>query len=91
MEARTAQHWTALRGFERNCGFGSAFRTYCAGFSSHTAARTGDPFDLALLATLGIILELLVMKEELLARGKDKIVSAIHAFQYLVNKLHIRT
>jgi hypothetical protein len=43
---------------------------------------------LARLAALGIIVKLLVVKEQLLAGGKDEIFAAIHAPEYLVLKFH---
>jgi len=33
-----------------------------------------------LLAAFGIVLELLILKEKLLARGKNKVIAAINAF-----------
>ena len=37
---------------------------------------------------LGIVLELLVVEEELLARGEDEIRPAVHALQHLVLEFH---
>jgi hypothetical protein len=42
----------------------------------------------ALLAVFRVVLKLFVVKEDLLARRKHKLGSAIHAFQFSVNKFH---
>jgi hypothetical protein len=39
----------------------------------------GSTLSFAILATLGQILELLVVEEELFSRGKNKILTAVHA------------
>jgi len=66
-----------LGGFERNRGLGSAFRTDRPGFRSDTIAGSGHPLDFALFTPLWIVLELFVVKEQLFAGGKDKVVTAI--------------
>src|SRR5215471_9367959 len=45
---------------------------------------------LAVLAALGLVFELLVVKEELFPGGKDKICPAVHAFESLVLEFHER-
>jgi hypothetical protein len=45
---------------------------------------------LALFAVLGIVLELLVVKEELLARGEDKLRPAVNALQISICIFHGR-
>ena len=77
-----------MRGLKGNGGFGSAFRTDGPGFCAHAIAGSGHALNLALFATLWIILELLVVKEQLFAGGKDKVVTAIRTFQYLVDEIH---
>src|ERR1700757_788932 len=71
LKAGSAQNRTPLRGTKWNCGLHSARRTLGPGFrpDPRTPVRA---FGLALLAALGIVLEILVVKEELLARGKDE-------------------
>jgi hypothetical protein len=77
-----------LCGFKRNGGFGGALRTNCPGFCAHAVAGSGHTLDLALFATLWIVLELLIVEEQLFAGGKDKVVTAIRTFQYLVDEVH---
>jgi hypothetical protein len=77
-----------LRGLKRNRGFCSAFRTDSSGFCAHAIAGSGYTLNFALFATLWIILELLIVKEELFPGGKDKVVTAIRTFQYLVDEIH---
>ena len=62
---------------EGNGGFGGALRTNCPGFCPHAAAGSGHPLDFALFAPLWIVLELLIVKEQLFAGGKDKVITAI--------------
>jgi hypothetical protein len=66
-----------LRGFERNGCFGGALRANCPSLSAHAAAGSSHALDFALFATLWIVLELLIVKEQLFAGGKDKVVTAI--------------
>jgi hypothetical protein len=66
-----------LRGFKGNRGFRGALRTDGPGFCAHTIAGSGHALNLALFAPLGIVLELLIVKEELFAGGKDKVVTAV--------------
>jgi hypothetical protein len=77
-----------LRGFKRNCGFRGALRTNGSGFGADAIAGSGHTLNFALFATLWIILELLIVKEELFPGGKDKVVTAIRTFQYLVDEIH---
>jgi hypothetical protein len=66
-----------LRRLEGNGGFGGALRTDRPGFCAHSIARSGHALDLALFAPLWIVFELLVVKEQLFAGGKDKVITAI--------------
>jgi hypothetical protein len=79
-----------LRGLEGNGGFGGALRTNRPGFCAYATAGSGHTLDFALFATLWIVLELLIVKEKLLSSGKDKVVTAIRTFQYLVDEVHLR-
>jgi hypothetical protein len=79
-----------LSGLEGNGGFGGALRTNCPGFCADATAGSGHTLDFALFATLWIVLELLIVKEKLLPGGKDKVVTAIRTFQYLVDEVHLR-
>ena len=88
LKTRAAQDGSALRRFKRHRGLRAAFRARCTGFSPDApAART---FRLALLAVLGIVLELLVVKEKLLACGEHKFSPAVTTFQNPVHKFHGR-
>ena len=51
-------------------------------------SHPGVPLRLAFLATLGLVLEVLVVVEELLARGPDEALMALDAHQSLVSVLH---
>jgi hypothetical protein len=66
-----------LRGLKGNRGFCGALRTNCPGFCAHAIAGSGHTFDFALFAPLWIVLKLLIVKEQLFASGKDKVVTAI--------------
>jgi hypothetical protein len=79
-----------LRRLEGNRGFGGALRTNCPGFCAHATAGSGHTLDFALLAPFWIVLELLIVKEQLLTSGKDKVITAIRTFQYLVDEVHTR-
>jgi hypothetical protein len=76
--------------FEGNGGFGGALRTNCSGFCPNATTGSGHALDFALLAALWIVLELLIVKEQLLTGGKDKVITAIRTFQYLVDEVHLR-
>jgi hypothetical protein len=88
LETGPTEHRTTLRGLERNGRFGGAFRTHSPGFRTYAVAGSGHALDLALFTPLGIVLELFVVKEELLAGGKNEVVTAIRALQNLVDKIH---
>jgi len=90
LEARPAEHRTTLRRFKRNGGFGGTLRTNCPGFCAHAIAGSGHTLDFALFATLWIVFELLIVKEQLLSGGKDKVVTTIRTFEYLIDEIHMR-
>ena len=73
---------------KRNGGFGGALRTDRPGFFAYAIAGSRYTLDLALFAPLWIVLELLIVKEQLFAGGKDEVVTAIRTFQYLVDEVH---
>jgi hypothetical protein len=77
LEAGSAEHRTTLGRLKWNGGFRSALRTDGSGFGAYAAARSRYTLNLALLATLRIVLELLVVKEQLFAGGKDEVITAI--------------
>jgi hypothetical protein len=51
-------------------------------------AEHRNPFRLAGFTTLGFVLELLVVEEELFSGGKNKIASTINTLEHLVLKFH---
>jgi hypothetical protein len=89
LETAAAEHRSALCRLKWNSGFGSALGTRRAGFRAHLLA-TANPFRLALFAALGVIFELFVVEEDLLARGKDKIRAAVNARKYPIGEFHGR-
>ncbi|HTV14005.1 MAG TPA: hypothetical protein VME68_04775 [Acidobacteriaceae bacterium] len=87
LEATPAQHGTALRRLERDRSFRTALRTNGARFRARVAG-SGGALCLAVLAPFGVILKLLVEKEELFTGREHEIVSAINALQDLIDELH---
>jgi hypothetical protein len=91
LEAGTAKDRAALRRLEGDGGFYAAGGALGAGFgarerqsrdigaSACNSSQPGAP-GFAKLAALGIVLELLIEKKELLAGSKNKFIAAIAAF-----------
>jgi len=88
-EAFPAEYRPALGGFEGDGCFLSTLRTDGASLWTHPTAAVGT-FRLALFAVLGVVLELFVAEKELLARGEDKLSSAVYALQFSIRKFHGR-
>src|SRR5205085_10958123 len=90
--ALAAEHRTALRGSERHRRFFSARRAHGRRFdalaSDATARRPRRTLGLAALAALGLVLEIFVGEEQLLAGSPDEGGPAVHADQALVLELH---
>jgi len=87
-ETFAAVNRTALGRFEGNRRFppalranGRRFRSLCSG------TRRSLPFGLARLAAFGFILEILVVEEMLLSRGKYELCPAIRALDDSILKL----
>ena len=81
-KALAAKNRSALSGTERKNRFFSTTRTGSSSLLLHKPATfflPGSTLSFAILATLGQILELLVVEEELFSRGKNKILTAVHA------------
>jgi hypothetical protein len=78
-----------LRGTERNRCILAARRAPRARFSAHPRPAVGS-LGLALLASLGVVLELLVVKKQLLACGENKFFAAINTLQDSIGKFHRR-
>jgi len=88
LEARPAQHRPALRGLEGNGRRLAALRAVRPGFRAHPRVPVGA-LRLALFAVLGVVPELFVVEEHLLARGEHKLGAAIDALQNSVRKFHV--
>jgi hypothetical protein len=98
-EAGAAVDRTALRGIKRHRGLLAALRALnrnlnpLANTGSLRGGNRSEPFVLGLLArfaSLGFILQTLVVKEDLLASRPDEIISAINTFDRTVVKFHLR-
>jgi hypothetical protein len=88
LETGTAQHGAALRGLEWHRGRFAALRTGSTRFRPNPSA-TGA-LGLALLAALGVVLELFVVEEKLLAGGENEFSAAIDTLEYAIRKFHGR-
>jgi hypothetical protein len=98
-EAGAAVDGATLRGIERDCGLLPALRTLHGDFDAlaHTRRLRGgnrcEPFILGLLArlaTLRLILQTFVVKEDLLASRPDEIISTVNAFDRAVFEFRFR-
>ncbi len=97
METFAAEDGAALRGAERDGGLFSASRAGGLGLNLGVAvglsgrrwsAEDRNALGLASLATLGFILELLVVKEKLFPGSEDEITPTVDTLQHLVLKFH---
>jgi hypothetical protein len=89
LKAASAENGSSLGGLEWNSSFGSALRTGGSGFGAHLLI-SAHAFCFALLAALGIIFELLVVKKDLLTGGEYKFSAAVDARQDSIGKFHGR-
>ncbi len=89
LETAAAKHRSALGGLEGNRSFGSALGAGSAGFRTHLLAAA-DPLRLALFAALGVVFELFIVEEDLLARSKNELGAAVNARQYSIGEFHGR-
>jgi hypothetical protein len=48
----------------------------------------GNAFSFTGFATLGLVLELLIVEKQLFSRGKNEVGPAVNALQYLVLEFH---
>jgi hypothetical protein len=78
-----------LRGTERQGGLFAALLASSAGFpfDERAGMDRGDTSGFAGFATLGLIAELTVRKELLLARGKTKVVSTFNTNQNPIDEV----
>ena len=88
-----------MGGAKRDGGLLSAARAGGLGFDLGVAlvltgrgggAEDGDPLGFASLATLGLVLKLFVVEEQLLPGGENKITATVDTLQHLVLKIHLR-
>ena len=89
LETRAAQHRPALRGTEGDGRFLATRRAMGPRFRSH-ARTTVRTLRLALLAVLGIVFELLVVEEKLLAGGEYEFSAAVVALEDSILEFHGR-
>lgn len=89
LKARTAQYRPSLRRAERYGGVFTASRALGARLGAHPRTAIGA-LRLALLAALGIVLELFVVKKQLLASGEDELFPAINTLQDSICEFHGR-
>lgn len=93
LKAPPTKYGPALAGCERNRSLRPAFRARCPRLRANRANRlskTTVALRLTWLAVFRIVRKLFVLEEKLLARGKHKLGSAIHARQLSVNEAHDR-
>src|SRR5687767_3072906 len=90
LEALLAVHRPSLRGPERHGGFLAALRAGGGRLDAlpHGLVQPRVALRLAVLAPLGLVLEVLVRVEQLLARCPDERLVAFDAHQILVTVLH---
>jgi hypothetical protein len=88
-KTNAAQNGPPLRRLERYSGCSAALGACGPRLCAHLGATT-DALCLALFAVFGIVLELFIVEEELLARCEDKIRAAIYTFQGSISKFHSR-
>ena len=97
LETLAAEYGTSLRRLERHGRFFAAAGARRPGLYlvvrvapalAGGRAKGRCPLRFARLATLGLVLELFVVEEELLAGGKNEIGPAVNAFESLILEFH---
>ncbi len=93
LETFPTEDWPALRGFERDGGLlatpgAIGPRFHLVVIAWRRGSQRGCPLGLAGFATFGFVGELLIVEEQLFARCKDEVSSAVDALQYLVLEFH---
>jgi len=88
LETRSAEDRATLGRLEGNGRFLATFRAGQARLRAGPGARSA--FGLALLASFGVVGKLLFVEEQLLARGKNKLISAINTLEYTIREFHVR-
>ena len=87
LEAEAAKYRSALCGPEGYCGFYATLRTGCPGFRTYSGISLST-LGFAHLAALGVIPELFIVKEQLLAGCEDKLCPAIDALDDAIGEFH---
>jgi len=97
LEAFAAEDGTALCRTEGNGCLFSASRARGLGLDfgvtitlslRRSRPEYGYPLVLAILATLGFVLELLIVKEKLFPGSENEVTSAVNTLEHLVLKIH---
>jgi hypothetical protein len=94
LKAFTTKNRPPLCGFEGDGGFLAALRACGSGFSlvwnltGRWRAQHGNSLCLTDFATLGFVLELLIVEEQLFACSKNKVRAAVDTLEYLVLEFH---
>jgi hypothetical protein len=94
LKALPAEDRSPLCGLERDGGLLTALRASRSSFglggrlSWDGRSQNRNALRLACFTTFGFVLELLVVKEQLFACGKNKVRAAVDALQYLVLEVH---
>jgi len=89
LETAAAKYRSALGGLEWNRSFGSTLGAGSARFRTHLLV-SANPLCLALLAALGVVYELFIVEEDLLARSKNELGAAVNARQCSIGEFHGR-
>jgi hypothetical protein len=96
-ETLAAEDGATLGWAEGDSGFFATLRTYRTGFDPREMMRipqalwvrkNGHTLGLAVLAALGLILEVLIAEKDLFPGSKNELAPAIDAGQYLVIEFH---
>jgi hypothetical protein len=89
LETAAAKHRPTLRGLEGNGSFCSALGAGSARLRTHLLVAA-HPLSLALFTALGVVFELFIVEEDLLARSKNELGAAVNARQYSIGEFHGR-
>jgi hypothetical protein len=87
LEAGATEDGAALSRPEGHGRFRSTLRACRPRLRAH-ALRPPRTFGLALLAVLGVIFKLLIVKKHLLAGSEDELGAAVHTLQYSIGEFH---
>lgn len=89
LKTRPAKHWPALGRLKGDGGLRPAFRAGRPGFGANPRISAGA-LGFALFTTLGVVFELLIVEEELLARRKDEVSAAVNTLEDSICEFHGR-